>query len=223
MYEEFKSAVDKYSGKKSLGTRKKFSFTEELQSDGKVLKKYCLSDKYEWLTYSEVHKKVKNLSNGLLVLGLKSNDNIVINAETRAEWLISALACFRINVPIVTLYATLGIDALKYGIDETKAKFIIISSEQIPKIEKILSEFKTLTHIIVMIDSFHQEIYNKFVITALNLNIKVSSFNECIESGNKTPVIKDYSRPKCDDLAIVMYTSGSTGNPKGSLNFNCKI
>ena len=48
---------------------------------------------------------------------------------------MSALACFRIGVPVVTLYSTLGIEALKYGINETSATHIVTSSDQLVKIE----------------------------------------------------------------------------------------
>lgn len=84
------------------------SIDDEIQLNGKVFKKYSLSSDYKWTTYEDVYARVNNLSNGLLSLGLKSNDKIVLFAETRPEWLVSAFACFKIKVPVVTLYSTLG-------------------------------------------------------------------------------------------------------------------
>jgi long-chain acyl-CoA synthetase len=57
-----------------------------------------------------------NLSNGLLKIGIKSEENIILFSETRPEWMISAFACFRISVAVVTQYATLGTDALAFGV-----------------------------------------------------------------------------------------------------------
>ena len=54
---------------------------------------------YHWLTYSELHDKVGALGRGLLALGQKPKENILIFAETRAEWMITAQACFRYNFP----------------------------------------------------------------------------------------------------------------------------
>lgn len=108
LYVEFQNAVKIHPNKKALGTRKKLSVTEELQSDGKVIKKISQSPEYEWIKFKDVLEKVNLLSDGLLAKGLNSSQKVVVNAETRAEWLISALACFKINAPIVTLYATLG-------------------------------------------------------------------------------------------------------------------
>ena len=93
-------AANKYANNKIIGTREKLSVEDEVQPDGKTLRKYNLSAKYQWQLYSEVLDTVNKLSNGFLSLGLKSNDNVVLFSETRSEWLISALACLRIKVNI---------------------------------------------------------------------------------------------------------------------------
>ncbi len=54
---------------------------------------------YKWQNYDVLHNRVLNLSNGLLNMGLKSSENLVLFCETRPEWIMSALACFRIGVP----------------------------------------------------------------------------------------------------------------------------
>lgn len=80
---------------------------------------YELGD-YSWLTYSEVDKMASNFGRGLRVLGHQSKENIVIFAETRKEWLISAMGCFKQSFPLCTLYATLGDEAIVHGINETE-------------------------------------------------------------------------------------------------------
>jgi len=54
---------------------------------------------YQWLTYKQVHERVKRVGLGIKSLGLKPNCIICIFAETRAEWIITALACFKFNFP----------------------------------------------------------------------------------------------------------------------------
>ena len=54
---------------------------------------------YSWDTYEEVNKKVSVLGSGLLALGQRPQSNIMIFAETRAEWMIAAQACFKYNFP----------------------------------------------------------------------------------------------------------------------------
>ena len=134
-----------------------------------MFKKLSLG-RYEWSTYETVLKKVNNLSNGLLKIGLKSNESIMLFAETRPEWIMSALACFRIKVPVVTLYSTLGLDALAYGINQTNASLLITSGEQLPKIQKILGRVSSLTHVVVICDKFNEKAVNiNFISLALEL------------------------------------------------------
>ena len=56
--------------------------------------------KYQWETFNDVNEHVRNLASGLLSLNEGStNKNVCIFAETRAEWIISVFACFKINFP----------------------------------------------------------------------------------------------------------------------------
>ena len=100
IYTEFKKSVQMYPDMKTMGVREILSIDDEVQSNGKVFKKFTLGQ-YKWSTYEEMLNRVNMVSNGLLNIGLKSNDRVVLFAETRPEWLISALACFRIKVKII--------------------------------------------------------------------------------------------------------------------------
>ena len=62
--------------------------------------------------------RVASLSNGLRSIGLKPRDRIVIFCETRAEWMLTALAALSNNVTVVTLYATLGEQGILHGTKE---------------------------------------------------------------------------------------------------------
>ncbi len=213
IYEEFTKCVKKYWDKKTLGIREILSIDDEIQPNGKVFKKYSLSNNYKWTSYEDVFKRVNNLSNGLLSLGLKSNDRIVLFAETRPEWLVSAFACFKIKVPVVTLYSTLGIEALTYGINQTNTSFLITSGEQLPKLQKILHKIPSVTHLIVIEDTFNHK--NLLEFKKVNTHLKLFTIEEAEELGKDSEVVEKYEKPNKNDLAVVMYTSGSTGNPKG--------
>lgn len=113
IYDCIFKAAQKFSDRKILGTREILSIEEQSQADGKVLKKLIMKNEYSWITYKEMIAKIDHLANGFLNIGLKSNDNIVIFSETRADWIMCAIACFKIKVPIVTLYSTLGTIIIK--------------------------------------------------------------------------------------------------------------
>lgn len=54
---------------------------------------------YKWMTFKEVDNASNNFGNALISLNQKHKQNIAIFAETRAEWMISVLGCFKQNIP----------------------------------------------------------------------------------------------------------------------------
>lgn len=109
---------------------------------------------YEWRSYDEVENEALEIGSGLLKLNHKVNERVVIFAETRAKWLISAIACFRYKFPsnnlltvkiycsttsfvnwiVVTVYATLGEEAIAYAINDAEAHTIITTQELVKKV-----------------------------------------------------------------------------------------
>ena len=71
---------------------------EEMQPNGRLFRKVILGE-YKWLTYTQVAEKVKRFGSGLLAIGQKPRQNIIIFAETQADWMIAAQACFAYNFP----------------------------------------------------------------------------------------------------------------------------
>ncbi|VDM73060.1 unnamed protein product [Strongylus vulgaris] len=86
------------------------------------------------MSYREVEAKISNVAAGLRDIANGDDHKVVIFAETRAHWLITALACFRTNIPIVTVYATLGEDV---RIDETGSTILVTSAELLGKINNL--------------------------------------------------------------------------------------
>ena len=113
---------------------------------------FVLGD-YRWRTFTQTDSEAESFGRGLRELGVKPKENVVVYAETRAEWLIAAIGAMKQNIPIVTLYATLGEEALIHGINETEVKCIITSQELLPKFKNIL-QCTPKVSVLVMIHSF---------------------------------------------------------------------
>lgn len=107
---------------------------------------------YQWQSYSDVDMAAQYFGSGLRTLNQKAKQPVVIFAETRAEWMIAAHGCFKQNIPVVTIYATLGEEAIAHGINETEVSLVITSHDLLPKFHKILPSTPLVKTIVYMED-----------------------------------------------------------------------
>lgn len=197
-----------HNDKRCLGTRHVYSEEDEVQPSGKVYKKLKLG-KYEWKSCDEVRQEATNFGRGIREIGVKARESIVIFAETRAEWLIAAHGLFKHSCTIVTLFATLGEEGIKHGVNETEVRTLITSHELMPKIRKILQALPNIKNVIYFEDQLQETNTEGFG------DVKVCSYREVVAKGVESLVEEVLPAPK--DIAFIMYTSGSTGTPKGVL------
>ena len=71
---------------------------DEIQPNGRVFKKFILGE-YKWLSYDSAYDHAKRISSGIQALGVQQKEYVIIFAETKAEWMITAQACFIRNFP----------------------------------------------------------------------------------------------------------------------------
>ena len=158
----------------------------------------------EWreMSYADAGKAINELALGLVDLGIEPGDRVCLLASTRVEWVLAMYAISAAGAVVVPVYPTNSPKECQWVAGNSGAKAVICEDEgQRKKIEQVRHELDDLEHVIGIEDGAGE-----------------ISFDELRERGSghdesELATRQDKSEP--GDPFIIVYTSGTTGPPKG--------
>jgi long-chain acyl-CoA synthetase len=147
---------------------------------------------WRWLSYAEVGAQVARLRGGLAGLGVHAGDRIACVSGNRPEWLVAAYATYGLGATFVPLFEALRPDEMRFILADAGARVVLVAGTAREKVQAVAKELPDLEHIV---------------------DLDGEGYTRLLEAGARTPAA--VAEPSGSDIALLCYTSGTTGTPKG--------
>lgn len=164
---------------------------------------------YLWKSYKEIYDEVLQAGSALQKLGVQPGSRVGIYGANCPQWIVAMQACNGYSLVCVPLYDTLGAGAVDYIIDHAEIDVVFIQDK---KIKEILSpnckSAKRLKALVAFTSATTEQTKE-----ADQIGIKMYAWNDFLKVGKDNP--RQPCPPQASDICTVMYTSGTSGQPKG--------
>ncbi|WP_314313466.1 long-chain fatty acid--CoA ligase [Hoylesella saccharolytica] len=168
------------------------------------------SEQWKTVSWNQFSIRVKQVSNALLNLGVKPQENIAIFSQNSIHYLYTDFGAYGIRAVTIPFYATSSEQQVQYVVNDAKIRFLFVGEqEQYDKAHRVFPLCESLERIIVFDKSVRISTHDPNALY----------FDDFLALGENLPrqseVEKRWAEANEDDLCNILYTSGTTGDSKG--------
>jgi long-chain acyl-CoA synthetase len=163
-------------------------------------------------TWSEYYARARALGLGLLKLGLQPGDRVGIHSEDRPEWLFTELGVQSVGGATVGIYPTNPVAEVEYILGHSGARFLIAEDQE--QVDKALAARLPQLEKIIVIDSRGLRGYTDPRLCQLS---EVEELGTKLHQQDPAAFERAIDARRPEDMATLLYTSGTTGPPKGAM------
>jgi long-chain acyl-CoA synthetase len=206
--DDHESGEDQAESGADRGTRAK-TLAEMIVSTknkpGTALKFKTADGEWDEVSYNELAENLQEVAKGLIALGIEHGDRVAIFSDTRPDWTLCDLATICTGAVVAPIYQTSSADEAKHVLSDSESKLVFCeSSEMVDKVEQVRDDCPSLEHIVV-IEGDRAGAMSLNDLRDKGQDVDDEQFDERVEGVSP------------DDLFTIVYTSGTTGPPKGCL------